>query len=66
MRENHYAILALNEKFLRFHLQDKHNASYFSICLGRGYANPNANLIINIRNPMIYGLKKSYCPQNLI
>jgi len=34
MRENHYAILALNEKFLRFHLQDKHNASYYSVCPG--------------------------------
>ena len=26
-RENHYAILVLFENFLRFHLQDKHNAS---------------------------------------
>ncbi len=30
MRENHYAISCTVENFLRFHLQDKHNASYFS------------------------------------
>ena len=30
MRENHYAILAHFENFLRFQQQDKHNASSFS------------------------------------
>ena len=48
MRENHYAILALNEKFLRFHLQDKHNASYFSKCYGLTCVNPNAKLQKNL------------------
>jgi len=31
-RENHYAIFVLFENFLRFQVQDKHNASYFPKC----------------------------------
>jgi len=35
-RENHYAIFVRFENFLRFQVQDKHNASYFSKMSWRG------------------------------
>ena len=34
MRENHYAIFVRFENFLRFQVQDKHNASFYFVCLG--------------------------------
>ena len=44
-RENHYAIFVRFENFLRFQVQDKHNASYFSKMSWNGHTLPNAKLI---------------------
>ena len=43
-RENHYAIFVLFENFLRFQVQDKHNASCFFKMSWKGDAIPIANL----------------------
>lgn len=43
-RENHYAIFVRFENFLRFQVQDKHNASYFLKCHGLTTANPITKL----------------------
>ena len=45
MRENHYAILVSFENFLRFQVQNKHNASYFTKMSWNGRAISNAKLI---------------------
>lgn len=47
--------LSTVENFLRFQVQDTHNASYFSKMLWIGSANPNAKLTIIFRNSMIIG-----------
>ena len=44
-RENHYAIFVRFENFLRFQVQDKHNASYYFKCRGKSCPNPNAKII---------------------
>ena len=36
--------LSTVENFLRFQVQDTHNASYLSKCRGMAYTNPNAKL----------------------
>ena len=43
-RENHYAIFVRFENFLRFQVQDKHNASYFPKCRGPVNTTPTAKL----------------------
>ena len=43
-RENHYAIFVHFENFLRFQVQDKHNASYFLKCHGLTTVNPITKL----------------------
>ena len=45
MRENHYAIFVRFENFLRFQVQDKHNASYYSKMSWNGRTIPKAKLI---------------------
>ncbi len=46
MRENHYAFLVLQfENFLRFQVQDKHNASYTFVCSGKSSLYPIAKVV---------------------
>ena len=47
--------LSTVENFLRFQVQDTHNASYFSKMSWKGGANPTAKLTIIFRNSMIFG-----------